>query len=138
MVQNIKLIDFNDFFNAKISISILDSLHGYKLFKDNTLNLRDKDTKNLIFNLVLYHGLKIVKTHDINKQVLVVQPEIILDSSELLSYFINIKPTKKLILQAVKTLNKQYPDKVIILRENKDLLNPDILQFIFNKCNTFN
>jgi len=138
MVQNIKLIDFNDFFNAKISISILDSLHGYKLFKDNTLNLRDKDTKNLIFNLVLYHGLKIVKTHDINKQVLVVQPEIILDSSELLSYFINIKPTKKLILQAVKTLNKQYPDKVIILRENKDLLNPDTLQFIFNKCNTFN
>lgn len=137
MVQNIKLIDFNTFFNATISISILDTLHGYKLFKNNTLSLRDKDTKRFIIHLVGYHCLKILKTHDINKDVLIVQPEIISDNSELLSYFSDIKKTKKLILQTLKILNKQYPNRIVFLKQSKDLSNPDTIQFVFNKCNTY-
>jgi len=134
MIYNIKLIDFNDFFNKSISIDILNTIHAYNLFVNKKLNLKNKETKQVISHFIAYHVAKMLNNFDINKNIIVIQPNIINDVSEIIEYS-DSDSIKRLIKSVLSELKKIYPNKIFVSRKVVDFENPDTIRLFFNKYN---
>lgn len=134
MIFNIKLIDFNDFFSKTISIDILNTIHAYNLFVNKKLNLKNKETKQVISHFIAYHVAKMLNNFDVNKNIIVTQPNIINDNCEINEYA-DPDSVKKLIKSVLMELKKIYPNKIFISRKIVDFENPDTIRLFFNKYN---
>ena len=137
MTHNTIITDFDVFFNTTISINILDTLHSYDLFKDTKLNLRNQETKQIISHFIIYHVMKMVDIDQVYRKILIVQPNVLSDNSEILKYVETVEPIKNLIIKTLKGLKQNYPNNILILKDYKDLTNPDTAAYIFNKCNSY-
>ena len=126
MIYNIKLIDFNEFFTKTISTDILNTIHAYNLLVNKKLNLRNKETKQVISHFIAYHVAKLINNYDVNKNIILLQPNIIDDTSEIIEYT-DSESIKKLIKSVMLVLKKTYTNKIFITRKNIDFENPDII-----------
>lgn len=135
-MHNTILIDFEDFYNNTISINVLDALHTYKHIQESKIDLKSKEVKSIILNFVSYHVAKLINLDSIDKSILIIQPYII-NKSEILNYINSVELFKSMLLKNLKALKQNFPKRIIILKEFKDLSNPDTIKLIFNKCNVY-
>jgi hypothetical protein len=136
MIYNILPIEFHTLFNNTIKHDIIDGLLAYKLFKDNMLNLRNKETKRLISYFITYHLVKKIKESKEDKTVIVIQPFIINECQDLCDS--TIHPSLCIHIKTIlKILSKSYPTNIVFLKHVMAISSKDTIVLLFNKCNKF-
>ena len=135
-LYNIELCDFNKLFNDSIFIETLNAWHSYNLISENTVNLKLKDVRSFLTYFVIYFCVKYLKgSTDSNKRVIVIQPSIVIPREDSVVY--NAKSLTTVVKIALKTLSKSYPNNVVFLKRESILTNPDVVDYVFNKANSF-
>ena len=134
-IYNFNCIDFNTLFNDQIYIEILNTWNTYKLIDNYTINLRNKDVKNVLTYFTLFYTSKLLTQTDLNKNVIIIQPYTIIlkDKTVTLnetSFINNIKNT-------LKVLKQKYTTQVIFLKKVADLNDQDVLTYLNTKVNVF-
>jgi hypothetical protein len=137
MIYNTNIVDFNTIFNTQISTIILETLHSYNLFNNNKLDLKNVLIKRFIKHFIIMELVKEFDSNKIDKTIVVVQPDILYHNVEILNYLDDIPKFIKIVLKILKIMQKKYPNNIILLKEFKDISNPDTKIFIFNKCNNY-
>ena len=137
MIYNVKLLDFNEFFNNTIQKEILDTFFIYKLFdKDDQINLRNSQVKNIINYFIILFTSKFINVINNEKTVIVIQPNIV-DGTNISNYC-EINSLRNIIKKTLKILQNKYPHNIVLLKKSMDVLNLDTIKFIFNKVSTQN
>lgn len=134
MIYNIKLIDFNDFFVKNIQKEILDNI--FTLHSDQqTIQLSKPEINQIITNLINFHFDKLFKTISLNKEIIIVQPNII-QNTEIENY---TKQTAlfNLLSKILKNIQKKWPNRIFLFKEKVDINSIDLQFLIFHKSNQY-
>jgi hypothetical protein len=135
MMYNIKLFDFSEIFTTSLQKKILDNLYINKQIINNQINLRNKETKQLIENVLLDCIQTTLTISENNKLIIVVQPTILpkLEIHEYCDY----GKFQNLLLKLLKTVRQIYPKNIFIFTKPVDITSIDTLALIFHKANSF-
>jgi hypothetical protein len=158
-IHGIKLIDFSSIFTNRIEPVILNELDSYKLITDNSINIRNKDTKRIIYHYVI-KGLcdYVLSVKGINK-IVIVYSETVLPTKHL-HKFTNPIDLQEFINNFISKISKMLPirflyldDKFKTIRQNiknstgdgDEVINRakciidkfDISQYTFTKARSF-
>jgi len=141
MTHNLKVIEFQTFFDEIIQHDIIDSLDAFKLIDNDCILFRKKEAKNAISYFIVYHITKKLKESKGEKLVFTVQPSVINVNNDFNSYIENDvlrNRILKFIMQILKMVMKSHPDHIHIFKKPTNAFSIDTQNVLFEKCNSFN
>jgi|TARA_Y100000310_G_C20580384_1_gene762679 hypothetical protein len=106
-LHNLKLIDFSGILKHHVEAELINQLDEYKLIKDNTVNIRNKHVKRLMYHYILKGLCDYVLSVKGENKIVIVYSETIVPTYQLNNYIDTLELQtffNKLILKIIKML----------------------------------
>ena len=136
-LHNIRLIDFSGILKRHVEAELIDQLDEFKLIKDNTVNIRNKHVKRLMYHYILKGLCDYVLSVKGKNKIVIVYNENILPTSQLNGY-VDTLELQTFLNKFVLKIIKMLPIKFLYTDTNFSTIRNDILKKNGNSADTIN